>query len=278
MDPFTFKFCLDSSSELSEKSNFKESNEFKFDIEHIELDNKVILREEEIKTDSFDVEALNSECQSQTDPTSGSNAQKENFKSTNSQFLHQIGNNTQVMELNSSPFEGFNKNNFNNVISIKTDSDFSNFLKSTYNRIRQRQELIDNGLNYIKGPGRKRRNPYKSKQEIVSLSQQFLKAKFVETFNLCSKVKRNDALFTLYFRCLKKLISQITSTCTTLNEYKNPNYKKYVNAYCDAHHAYLEAIDSFKEEGLFERFVEYIVIVYPYEKVRKIIQIMEEDH
>lgn len=91
-----------------------------------------------------------------------------------------------------------------------------------------------------------------------------------------SRTKRIDALFTLYFRCLKRLIIGITKSWATKNDYKSPDALKYANAYCDAQYAFLESIGSFNKEDIFDRFAEFIVILYPQEKVRKLIQMMDD--
>lgn len=150
MDPFAFQYCLDNSDKLTERSSFEIQKEIEIDISQIEFVKEDTIKEKETEKEPFGADALNSKCQSQIAPTPGISAEKmEYFNGDNSFSKDKIHIETQMMEAYSPSNEGCTQNYFNNGAMNILDSGLSEILNFAFERIKQRQELIDAGQDYI---------------------------------------------------------------------------------------------------------------------------------
>jgi hypothetical protein len=143
--------------------------------------------------------------------------------------------------------------------------------------MQENQMLIEQGLSIKRGPGRRRRNSYKTSEEIKKVIINYLTQKFKKVIYNKRCEKRKDALVTLFFRAVKKLTYELVETCATINSYKHSRPEEFIISYAEAHFAFLTSLKKEDEVLSLDKFIEFIIIYFPEDKVRTLLaQFLDE--
>ena len=161
--------------------------------------------------------------------------------------------------------------------SIGLPITISGKLREFYKQMQENQKLIEQGLSIKRGPGRRRRNSYKTSEEIKQVIINYLTQKFKKVIYNKRCEKRKDALVTLFFRAVKKLTYELVETCATINSYKHSQPEEFIVSYAEAHFAFLTSLKKEDEVLNLDNFIEFIIIYFPEDKVRTLLaQFLEE--
>ena len=149
--------------------------------------------------------------------------------------------------------------------------DLASTITNICDNLRLKQEQIDDG-SYVKtGPGRNRKNPPKTSDQLREMIINYLRASFTKIVSNKRCKNRKDALITIYIRALKKLSYHLVEKCAAKNMYKRNEMSKFLIAFSEAYNSFLFAIKNDYETNMLETFVEFVVIYFPVDKVRALI-------
>lgn len=152
--------------------------------------------------------------------------------------------------------------------------DLVSTIRNTLCKLKAKQEQIDAGTYVKSGPGRKRKHDPRTSSELHSLVINYLRKSLTKIVSNRRCKDRKDALITIYTRALKKLTYFLVEQCAAKNMYKRHEASKYLTAFSESHSSFLFSIQEFYNLDLVKSYTEFIVIYFPLDKARELINLM----
>ncbi|CAI2371973.1 unnamed protein product [Moneuplotes crassus] len=159
-------------------------------------------------------------------------------------------------------------------IDEKENNIFSEFVKSTFHFLKERQSEIDRGSFADRSKGRKRKNPYRTTTQIRNLIKELLASKIKNV--LKKKESRSDSIPTMFYRCIYDIPHDLVKKCSSMSKYKSSKMDSYIFSFLESYISFMSLI-HLDEFNLLESFTGYCMLCFPIPKCKSIIKALREE-